>query len=148
MENEAWGVELEFTQQWERLRLDGSASHVISKDKATGLDFEGFPDWMLNLGLGYQLSASTNIYVFNRYHHRQTASIPEYGDVPDQDPAHFLRTDVTLSWQMSEDLKTHFTVRNLFDRQNYMPAYHNREKGAPDNGINASLSIEWSPFRD
>lgn len=146
-ENKAWGVEFEVTQQWERLRLDGSASHIISEDKKTGLDFEGFPDWMLNLGLGYQLSASTDIYVFNRYHHRQTASIPEYGDVPDQDPTHFFRTDVTLSWQLSDDLKTHFTVRNLFDRKNYMSAYHNREKGAPDNGINASLSVEWIPFK-
>ncbi|MBA55159.1 MAG: hypothetical protein CMK89_11955 [Pseudomonadales bacterium] len=146
LENEAWGVEFEFAQRWERLRLDASASHVISRDKATGLDFEAFPDWMLNLGLGYQLSASTDIYVFNRYHHRQAASIPEYGEEPDQETSDFFRTDVTLSWQLSADLKTHFTVRNLFDRENYMPAYHNREKGAPDNSINASLSVEWIPF--
>ena len=144
--NKAWGVEFELKQQWERWRLDASASHVVSEDTATGLDFEAFPNWMLNIGVGYKLSARTDVYLFNRYHHRQTAAIPEYGVAPDQDSSEFFRTDVTLTRQWSPDLKTHFTVRNLFDRENYMPAYHNREKGAPDNGINASLAVEWIPF--
>lgn len=145
-DNEAWGVELEGKTQWERLRLDGSLSHVKSKNLESDLDYAAFPDWMFNLGVGYRFRPDTDVYVFNRYHHRQAGSVPDLGIEPTQGSSNFFRTDVTFSWQPKADLKTHFTIRNLFDRENYMPGYFDRQEGVPDNGINASLSVEWLPL--
>ncbi|AUM12984.1 TonB-dependent receptor plug domain-containing protein [Ketobacter alkanivorans] len=145
-ESEAWGVELEGMQRWNQLRLDGSASHVISRDLEDNQEYEAFPDWMLNLGVGYAVSDVTDVYLFNRYHHRKAASVAEYGYENTQGSSTFFRTDLTVSWQWQPDLTTRFTIRNLFDRENYMPSYFDRQDGLADNGINASLSIEWQPF--
>lgn len=145
-QSEAWGVELEAMQRWDRLRVDGSASHVISRNQETMQEYEAFPDWMLNVGVGYALSHTTDLYVFNRFHHRKAASVPDYGIEPTQGSSRLFRTDMTISWQWQPNLKTQFTVRNLFNRENYMPSYFERIDGVADNQINASLSIEWQPF--
>ncbi len=145
-ENEAWGVELEIMARWNRLRLDANASHIISKNVETGLEYEAFPDWMLNLGLGYEFSNHVDLYVFNRFHHRKAAVEEGFGVEPSQGSSTFFRTDVTLNWQLAPTLATHFTIRNLFDRENFMPATFSREDGAPDNGLNASVGLQWQPF--
>lgn len=145
-ENKAWGLELEARAHWQRWQLNANASHIQSRDVDLGRDFEAFPDWMLNLGIGYAWSPRWELYVLNRYHHRNAASAAEYGEQPSHGSETFLRTDVTLSWKVATDLSTTFTVRNLFDRENYMPGYSDRISGLPDNGINGSLSLVWQPF--
>lgn len=145
-ENESWGLELEVMGTWNRLRLDANASHIKSKNVDLDVAYEAFPDWMLNLGLGYQLSTQWDLYILNRYQHRRAASEPEYGVEPHLESDDFYRTDLTLSWIPAPNLVTRLAIRNLLDRENFMPGYSDRLAGSPDNGINGSLSVEWTPF--
>lgn len=144
--NEAWGLELETLLKWQKWRMDLSVSHIKSQNIDADFDYDAFPDWMLNLGLGYEFSTQWDIYLFNRYHHRQAESAPSFGQEASFGSSEFFRTDITLSWTPHSDLKLAFSIRNLFDRNNYMPAYFDREGGSPDNGINASVSLKWNLF--
>ncbi|MEE2730786.1 MAG: TonB-dependent receptor [Pseudomonadota bacterium] len=144
-DNESWGLELEVMGEWGHWRLDANASHILSKNVDLGLDYEAFPDWMLNLGVGYRWSPQWDLYLLGRYQHRRTASEPQYGVEPHLEGDDFFRTDLTLAWSPVPNLITRLAIRNLFDRENYMPSYSDRLGGAPDNGINGALSLEWRP---
>ena|GEM_PF-2054548 len=137
--NEAYGAEFEAKFERNRSRADLSLSYIKSRNVDSNDDYAAFPDWILNLGLGYQLSDRLDVYMNNRFHHRQEAS--ESG--VSQGSRQFFRADVIFNWEQTERLTAQFAVRNLFDRNNYLPSYFGHEEGVPDTAINASVSLNF-----
>ncbi|RLP53195.1 MAG: TonB-dependent receptor [Ketobacter sp.] len=143
-QNKAYGFELETLARWNKFRFDTMLSHVRSKNDDTGEYFDAFPDWMLNIGVGYTFNANWDLYTSTRYHHRkQAAEVFSAAAMANQGPETFLRTDIVLAWMVSSSLTTRMTIRNLFNRDDFQPGYMGQVKGVPDNGINLSLSASW-----
>lgn len=142
-EHEAKGVEWESQARWDRTRLNLAVTWARGKDVNTGDEFSAFPEWMLDLGLGYRFSDQWDLSLANRAFVRDAASRPVPSSAPAEPADDYLRTDVILSWAPIPDLTTRATVRNLFDRTNYLPSYVYSEAGIPDNGLGFALSLDW-----
>jgi outer membrane receptor protein involved in Fe transport len=142
-EHEAKGIEWESQARWERTRLNLAVTWARGKDLDTGAEFSAFPQWMLDLGLGYRFSDPWDIYVTNRAFVRDAASRPVPSSAPEEPADDYLRTDIILSWRPTPNLTTRATVRNLFDRTNYLPSYVYSEAGIPDSGAGFVASLEW-----
>ena len=139
--NEAYGAEYELKMRWQAWEVDWNTSYIRSKNIESEEVFSAFPHWISDLNLGYRFNNNWSAYCNNRYMLRDlvSADLPESGESVD-----YLRTDVVFSWVNSNGLEAWLTIRNLFDRENSVPAYQPLKDGLIDEGRNLSTTIRYS----
>lgn len=142
--NEAYGMEAETQAHWDQVRLNLAASYVRSRNVDSGEDFSAFPEWMLDLGWGYQFNSRWDLFINNRFMLRDAASSPTLTGSPIEPARHYARTDLELAWSPVSALVVRASVRNLFNRTNYLPSYMYHEAGIPDNQTGFSLMLDWA----
>ncbi len=142
--NEAYGVEAEVQARQDQARLSLAASYVKSKNMDSGEEFSAFPEWMLDLGWGYQINSRWDLFINNRFLWREAASSPTQAGSPIEPARHYARTDLELAWSPANALVARASIRNLFNRTQYLPSYLYHEAGIPDNRIGFTLALEWA----
>ena len=153
--NESDGVEVTFRGQYDNWRWDLSGSKV-SSTAITALgnnDYVAFPETVLNINVGYRfVEQKLDLYVSNRFHFDAkegpiVASLTGQGpdNVPNpKDLKDYHSTDITLDWQANDQLNVQLGVRNVFDRDNFVPSVWNGENGVRTPGRYFQLSVRYS----
>ncbi|AWB69184.1 hypothetical protein C2869_22035 (plasmid) [Saccharobesus litoralis] len=140
--NQAWGLELESKVNWQQFDIEANASYIVSKNTETNEEYRAFPDWLVNLGLGYYFNPQWRSHVLLRYQHRNTDSTPAFANPQPEQNIDFIRVDLMTGW-VGEKVEVSAAIRNVFNRTNTMPAYFDRLAGSPGNRRNVSLSAKF-----
>lgn len=127
-ENEAYGLEVNFRFQRNKYSLEWNSGYAKSKNTLTDQDFSAFPELTSNLQLNYQLSDKLSLSgkVIYRSDWSKTTS------QNDESLSDYLRVDSSLSYQWSPELVVRMVVKNLFDRDNYVPSLLDASTGERD----------------
>ena len=142
-QNESQGIEVEYWVQWDKLRTEWAVSYIESKNTDTGQDYNAFPHWIANLGVGYGFSESLDLFFNSRYFDRQVTSAEFLGGTTIESASPFLQVDAVLQWAVESNVTLLFAVRNVFDRSNSYPSTTNHEGGLPGNARNASVKLSY-----
>jgi iron complex outermembrane receptor protein len=138
--NEAEGVELSGLYQFEVWLLDFSSSYVRSENTVTGADYTAFPKWIINLGVGYTIATKNiDVFVNNRVHLGATATTQPGAAALDD----YWRTDLNVTRAFNPDFSGYLAVRNLFNRENYLPSVQDADFGIPDEEVSASVGLRY-----
>jgi len=141
--HEAYGVEATVNQHWQKVSLDSSLSYVKSRNLSTNLDYENFPEYIINLALGYtRMAKNLDAFLHQRIQLQSKESTASDVITPNKLP-NFYRTDLVLQWHARKNMDVHFNIRNLFDRNNLLAASTPHENGIPDRRFNFSLEVEY-----
>ncbi len=146
--NHAYGIEL--TQQlslgaW-RLEANASWTHSVNDNAMTGggshaQEYSAFPAWLVNLGLGRRFASGWELWLQQRL----MLDYAEGDAIAGRSPAHapdYYRSDLHLSRTLGTS-RLWLDIRNLFDRQNTLPALYNADGGLPDERRSLRLGLEW-----
>lgn len=139
--NRAHGIELSHRHRAGPWRLEGNLAWVTSRNRTSQTDYSAFPEWTINLGIGYQFSPSWALWVNERILLQRTLS-DALGRNEGTNAPHFYRTDMHASWT-SGRYETSIDIRNVFDRKNIAPAMYNAEGGLPDERLSAHAGLAW-----
>lgn len=137
--NESSGLEFSIkriiNREWE---LELSGSRIQSRNLVSQQEYEAFPEEILNLLANYQPRDSRwSLYTAIRY-----MSQWKDGTAQTSQPLRsYLRTDLSLGFEVSRDQKIYLWIRNLFDRDLKIPSVWNSEEGIPEPG--RAIGIGW-----
>lgn len=143
-ENESRGIECSGTYLNAPWFWLFSTSYVQSENTVDHVDYAAFPEWIINLGVGYVIEPwDMEIFLGNRVHLEAkagptTSFVPRPEDLPD-----FWRCDLNITKELDENIRLFASVRNLFDRDNALPSITNAEKGFPGEPLNVSLGARY-----
>lgn len=137
--NNAQGVELSHHHQWGAWRLEGNAAYVTSRNKTSESEYNAFPTWTLNLGLGYRFLTDWEAWLNERALLDRTRTDSLGMTRAKAAPDHF-RTDFHVNWK-PRNYQLNFDIRNLFDRKNIAPAMYNAEGGLPDERLSVHVGV-------
>ncbi|GLQ30170.1 TonB-dependent receptor plug domain-containing protein [Litoribrevibacter albus] len=143
--NKAWGVELTHTWLINQWSTTLNASYVESENETDGLDYEGFPSVITNLGVQYQFTAfDGKVGLWQRAMWNYTEGDPTENCSPD-DARDYYRTDLHYQHRLNDQIEIFTDVSNLFDRDNTLPSYYGSENGLLDYGrvFNIGAEISW-----
>lgn len=140
----AYGFEYEVKGRWDKLQIDFSFSYNKNKNEEkndeANEDYLTFPRWISGFNAGYKLNPQWDIFCNNRYIYRSDYSINDT-----HSPAiNYLRTDAILAWQNNRGLQMYFTIRNLFNKNLYIPTATLQPNGLADEERNFSTQIKYS----
>lgn len=143
-ENKSIGFELEGLYQIDNCIFEGSVSYVTSESVSIDLDYGAFPKYIANIGFNYELRQyKLNFYLSERIHldvkdRPANSALDSPEDLKD-----YFRTDLNVRYEYNQDTDIEMNIRNLFNRQNYLPALWEGENGIPEQGVNATLRITY-----
>lgn len=145
--SEAQGAELSFTLQMNPWTLETSGSYVHSENVTLDQDYAAFPQWILNAGVGYRfVDYKTEIFVNERAHlgadeGQITTAYPDPQPLPD-----YWRTDVHVATRVSPSTSITFDVRNLFNRDNYLPSIQANPStgGIPEDELSVKIGLRYA----
>lgn len=143
-ENNSRGVEFTLTGASDLLQYYFSASYNISKSVTNNQYYSAFPRFIINFDLGYNFeSIDSQVYLANRLH-LKTNEAPSIDSMPiSKELPTYFRSDLQLSKQLSKQFLIKIAVRNLFNRENYLPSITNSENGVPDEPRSVALSVDY-----
>ena len=137
------GVELSYIRAINKWRISTSASYVKSENKTQNLDFSAFPQYIVNVGVGYQFPQNWNLFVNNRFHFDTTEGPPRSGNPNPDNLKTYWRADLNLNKKISRKMTAYANIRNLFDRKNYLPSLVEQQNGIPDEGISLDMGLRY-----
>ena len=142
--NEASGIELEGRFQLNSYLFEGSFSYITSESVSSDLDYAAFPKYIINVGINYSLPKyKLNFYLSERIHlDAKDRPANSSTDIP-EDLKDYFRTDLNVSYQYNEDTNIVMNIRNLFDRDNFLPSMWGAENGVPEAGVSATLRVSY-----
>lgn len=140
------GLEITYRYVYSSWFANANASYVKSSNKTDNFDYDSFPRYLINLGLGYRLEQyNLEFYLQNQWHISRDEGPVVLGVIDDpRELSDYFRTDISVQWQASERWKFSAYIRNLFDRNNATPSTFTMPNGHPDESINASLNMSYS----
>lgn len=142
--NSAHGAEASFTWQADPWNVVLSGSYVRSKNDTTQEDYNAFPKWILNAGMGYYFSKQKLKVQLNNRVHLDAAEGQSTTRLKNPEPLKdYWRTDLHLSNQYSKKMTLTLDVRNLFDRENFFPSIQSQTStgGLPDEPFSIKIGI-------
>ena len=143
-ESESQGAELVLNYTANGWRVEMSGSRISNRNLDTGTDSTMFPEWILNLGAGYQWPASgIELFVNNRVHEDVKVGDQALTTQPLSNTGTFFRTDLALKQEWTPALSGRIVVRNLFDRDNIWPTAVNNLGGVADIERQIAFEIEY-----
>lgn len=144
-ENSAGGIEV--SSQWrpEHWQVDFSGSYVKSQNDISEDEYVAFPEYIFNLIIAYEwLAKKTTISIANRVH-LNVAEGPITNSFPNPELLDdYWRTDLHIEKQMNNNWDLYLDVRNLFDRDNFIPTVNSTEGGVPDEDLSLSLGMRYA----
>lgn len=156
--NRAYGIETSLFLKIDHIAFDFGFSYVTSKDlnredpyhpgNIIDLEYEAFPEYSVLFGLYYTLMPfKIDLHLNNRiYLERKEYSIsetPTTAGLPEKLDTYF-RTDLTLSKSLKNRYKIDLSIRNLFDRNNYIPSNFGADNGVLEPGISGLLRMSYT----
>ena len=143
-ENSAYGIELEAQLRWQQWRLDGFSSYIHSQNDDSNQRYGAFPHWMLNIGIGFKPSSSWDIYLLNRYAHRdQSATGPDTSQLKTT-ASKYLRLDFSIRWHAHQYAQMQLSLRNMLDRNNFWHSAFAHIDGIADTRRALMLEIDFN----
>ncbi len=143
-ENEAYGIELSANKYWENWQGDVNFSYVKSKNSNDNLQYEGFPPYLINLGIAYEFpNHDLAVFLKQSLHLEVKEGSPNDNVKNPKSLPNFYRTDIVIQWQPKTNMSVRGNIRNLFDRKNFRASPGTHENGLPDTGLNISLEFEY-----
>lgn len=145
-DSKAHGVELAYKYKVAPWTLETSGSWVQSENTTLDQDYVAFPKWIFNAGLGYRLARfDTDIFLNARAQlgadeGQFTSSFTDPQPLKD-----YWRADVHVEKHLVTRASVFLDVRNLFDRENYLPSVQSSPSvgGIPDEALSAQLGIKY-----
>jgi outer membrane receptor protein involved in Fe transport len=142
----SYGFEYDLKYQPSALGYFINGAYVRSADITQGrLDYSAYPMLNLNWGLNYHLSTSGLSFSFlNRNNWFWTDNVVPSTSVPLKS---YFRTDFSIQWDLKKDFPLpgkyglSFNIRNLFNRENYIPTLTSFGGGFKEEGINFYLAL-------
>ena len=122
-----------------------NGSYIESENDNDDYQYGAFPQYIFNVGLGYQWpSLDLSFFWNNRVlldikEGPISAAVPEPKDLPS-----YYRSDIHFDWKPYKQLGVWMDLRNIFDRDNYLPSVWNVENGYLEDGTNLSLGLNYS----
>lgn len=142
--NNAWGLELSYQLVGSQWLANLSASYVRSENALTHTDYVAFPRVIVNAGLGYQLDNGLQLYLNNRFYTDVKAG-PVTPDIPNPASlASYWRADFHMGKDLTPHLQLSLDIKNLFDRDNYLPSIASAEYGLRDEPFSASVGMRYN----
>lgn len=121
--NRAQGVEAAWTYHAAPWTAELSGSYVRSENQDTGQDYNAFPKWILNAGVGYHWAAyRLDMFVNSRVHLGADDMQYASGGFTPQPLKDYWRTDLHLARPLNKQARLTLDVRNLLGRRNYVPS--------------------------
>lgn len=145
-ENSATGIELTYIKQFNKLLLDVNGSYVQSKNNTDNIDITVFPEFIVNLGLGYSFTSIWSMTLNNRIMRGVTKTPTTTTNTPDDLPDYW-RVDLNNTIHYSENFDIFVNIRNLLDRDNYYPSTSDSPQrdnfvtGIQDEGITLDAGV-------
>lgn len=146
-QNEADGLELTYRGSLNNWRWDISASSINSKaiTAAGDIDYVAFPEQIYNINFGYYFEAhNLDLYLTNRLQVSAKEG-PINANVPNPESLKdYSATDITLDWGVNEQWNLQAGIRNVFDKDNFIPAVWNNENGVRTLGRYFQLGFTYT----
>lgn len=137
----SYGIEYEAKSVWDPLEANFYLSSIWDKhNNLTDGEIE-FPQWLGGVNLGYRLSDRWDIRINNRFFRRKSYTNRDGGK---SNQLNYFRTDMVFVWENHSGLEFDFVVRNVFDRENSLPARLSALNGYKDQGLNISTRFRYS----
>ncbi len=112
---------------------------TITKDR----DYECFPELSFIAGIEYHMKGPDILfYLNNRIYNGWDEATPDQNSNADELDTYW-RTDFNISKNFS-NYKVDFNVRNLFNKENYIPTLFREVDGNEEEGISAMLSVSYN----
>jgi len=130
--NESSGFEMVYKKNFFKdIQTEFSASRIRSSNNVTDVEYEAFPRYILNLQNRYEPEGERwALWSGIRYMGRWKDG-PEAGANP---LGSYLRTDLSLSYELNQTTRAYFWIRNLLDRDLKTPSLWSSEIGIPESG--------------
>ncbi|MBF0195723.1 MAG: TonB-dependent receptor [Magnetococcales bacterium] len=139
--NSSNGAEMNLHYNNNNWDFDYSTSYIKSRNDSTNTDYVAFPEWIHNLGLGYNLeSYNTSFYLSNKIF----SNVQENPDTTSSDLKLFWQTNLNIQYQPQEQMVWSLNIRNMFARNNTYPAVQFTENGHPAEPFNVSVSLDYT----
>ena len=138
--NEATGMEGTLKLLIDKWTLDGSGSFVKSENKFTEKENTAFPKVIINGAIGYDFNNTSRIFVNNRVQLYANES-PDDGST--RLPS-YLRTDIHASKQFKRNWQLFLNIRNLLNRENFLPSLQGAEDGIPEESRSISIGFRYN----
>ena len=141
--NNAKGLEIEYKIDYNQWQIDLNGSYVRSEAADVG-EYAMFPKWIINVGLGYYLSnLQTQLFLYHRYHSKvedtPRGSVVQAGILP-----HYSRVDLSAIKKVTSNMDISFIIRNLFDRDNFVPSTSSTRGGIPKESFSINAGVEYT----
>lgn len=152
-ESESWGAEVESKYKRGQFSYYGSVSYVDSYVKEPKKDssfYEGFPDWLINYGIEYsarQWPLDFSIYNTHRYSAKTLDNSDGINVEEGKSISSYVRTDFVATYYMgdrSDNNTVYFSVKNLFDRDNYISGNLGSYEGRKEPALNIMVGFRYS----
>lgn len=131
--SEAQGLEASLNYRARRWRVELSATAMHNENRNTRREPSLFPEWVVNLGVGYRWPAhDLELFWANRLHENVMAGDTALAIEPVAEAGTFFRSDLSLTQQWGERWQGRLLIRNLFDRDNIWPSITNSRGGIED----------------
>jgi len=138
-ESRAKGVEIEVQYRNAPWRVDYSTSYVQSKNRTTREDYVAFPEWINNIGVGYELpSLPIDFYWSNRI----LSNMQETADVTSDDLPTYWQSDLHADYKINRSTDIILNIKNIFNRKNYIPSLQFADEGLLSEELNVFLELK------
>lgn len=141
--NESQGFSWKVKRDWQNIALGVSGSYVTSEETDSGHDYAMFPSWIFDMELAWQLPQwNTQLFVQQRFlldmvDVDSTSVQFDASDLPT-----YSRTDISAVKKINKQISLKLSIRNLFDRENILPAVTRSKGGLPDEGFSLLTGIQ------
>jgi iron complex outermembrane receptor protein len=155
-ESESRGVELSAKFETGNWKFEASGSritnHTLESSVVRQCDCEPemFPEWMVDIGIGYRWQAQRlEVFWANRVHDDVRTGDDTQRNVFTNpadhvtDAGHYFRSDLTLQQEWGTSWLGRVAVRNIFDRDNLWPSVVNANGGVNDIPRQISFEVEY-----
>lgn len=143
-DNRARGLTWEIKWQPTPWFIKFGASWVESENTTQNEDYSAFPRYILNLETGYYYQPWRTRISLGQLCQFDTDDgfAPSAGFSSQRLPT-YSRTDIGITHNLGENADLQFFIRNLFDRDNFLPSGAGSRGGIPDEQISVSAGFRY-----
>jgi len=154
-ENRSYGAETNLIYPMKPFTFELGLSHVKSEaldmadpgnaGSTTDLEYEAFPSWTMRAGMMYHLESYDIKFYLNNRVHMDWKDSPTNINLAAKDLSTYWRTDLNVSKRFFQKFELSLNIKNLFDRENFVPSLWGAEYGFEESGISGllRLSCKW-----
>jgi iron complex outermembrane receptor protein len=142
-ENRSRGIETQYQYHQRQWSAEVSVSHARSENKTQDEEYGAFPQTILNAALNYRTKSGLHVTLNNRLHWNATSGIDDEFD-NNTKLSTYWRVDLSLRKDINPQLQLNAGVRNLLNRDNFLPSLFNAESGVPEEDLSITAGLLYS----